>query len=110
MIVVGLVVYLVAVGLDRADKLASAISAVAALVALAAPYLLPVPRAGCAPTTDSDQVTDTGTARATNGGQATSGIEVADDDRPAQVTRSGNAIADGPGSVANTGVSRRPRP
>jgi hypothetical protein len=38
-IVVGLVVYLVVAGLDKADKLASSISVVVALAALGAPYL-----------------------------------------------------------------------
>jgi len=36
-----LVVYLIAVGLDKADKVASSVGAVAALLALGAPYLLP---------------------------------------------------------------------
>jgi hypothetical protein len=40
-IVVGLVAYLVAVGLDKADKVASGVSMVVALIALGAPYLLP---------------------------------------------------------------------
>jgi hypothetical protein len=40
-IVVGLAAYLVAAGLDKADKVASSISMVVALIALGAPYLLP---------------------------------------------------------------------
>lgn len=39
--VVGLAIYLLAVGLDKADKLAGALSLVVAVAALAAPYLLP---------------------------------------------------------------------
>jgi hypothetical protein len=108
-IVAGLVVYLVVVGLDKADKLASAIGAVAALVALVAPYLLPTPRPGGVSRVEPDRVQDTGTARGTGMGQANTGVDVVGDDRPAQVTRSGDATADGPGSVANTGVQRRPR-
>lgn len=42
-IVAALVTYLVTVGLDKADKLASTIGAVVALLALGAPYLLPSP-------------------------------------------------------------------
>jgi hypothetical protein len=42
--------YLYTVGLDRADKLGSAIGALAAVVAVAAPYLLPAPRPHPAPT------------------------------------------------------------
>jgi hypothetical protein len=38
----GLVTYLVSVGLDKADKIASGVGAILALLALVAPYLLPV--------------------------------------------------------------------
>jgi hypothetical protein len=40
LLVGGLVTYLVSVGLDRADKIASGVGAVLALAALVAPYLL----------------------------------------------------------------------
>jgi uncharacterized membrane protein len=40
-IVLGLVGYLVGVGLDRADKIGSAVGAVVALVAVLLPYILP---------------------------------------------------------------------
>ncbi|BCJ47217.1 hypothetical protein GCM10010168_71940 [Actinoplanes ianthinogenes] len=103
-IVAGLVGYLAVVGLDRADKLGSVIGSVVAVIALIAPYLLP------APTDVPDRVEDSGKARATGGGQANTGVQVAGDDRPARVTGSGDAVADGPGSVANTGVQRHPRP
>ncbi|MEU4473946.1 hypothetical protein [Micromonospora sp. NPDC023888] len=109
-ILAGLVAYLVAVGVDKADKLASAISVVVALVALVAPYLLPAAGSGGASMVEPDRVEDTGAARATGGGQANTGADVVGPDRPAQVARSGEATADGPGSVANTGVQRRPRP
>ncbi|MDG4765771.1 hypothetical protein O7632_16940 [Solwaraspora sp. WMMD406] len=109
-IVAGLVVYLVMVGLDKADKLASSIGAVAALTALAAPYLLPAPGSRGVSMVEPDEVRDTGAARATGGGRANTGVDVVGDDRPARVIRSGNATAHGPGSTANTGVQRRPRP
>jgi len=103
-----LVIYLCAVGLDRADKLASSVGAVVALVALGAPYLLPPP--GGVPVSDPDRVEDSGKATATGGGQANAGVDITGDSGPAQVIRSGDAHADGPGSVANTGIQRRPRP
>lgn len=46
---VGLAGYLVYVGLDDADKVASSVSAVIALAALLAPYLLPVPQPSVSP-------------------------------------------------------------
>ncbi|MBM0276057.1 hypothetical protein [Micromonospora tarensis] len=107
MIIAALVTYLVKVGLDKADKIASSIGVVLALVALGVPYLLP--RAGGPTMRDLDRVQDTGTATATAGGRATSGVDTVGDDRPAHVVRSGDASADGPGSVANTGIQRRPR-
>ncbi|QKW17628.1 hypothetical protein [Verrucosispora sp. NA02020] len=110
MIVVALVVYLASVGLDKADKVASSIGAVVALLALGAPYLLPPSQSGGVPMLNPDRVEDTGKAKATGGGRANTGLEAAGYDRPAQVTRSGDATADGPGSVANTGIQRGPRP
>jgi hypothetical protein len=106
-IVAGLVVYLVVVGLDKADKVASSISVVLALMALAGPYLLPPARGAAMP--ESDRAKDTGKASARAGGQANTGVDVTGEDRPAQVERSGDATADGPGSTANTGIQRRPR-
>ncbi|MEU8242556.1 hypothetical protein AB0C07_30250 [Actinoplanes missouriensis] len=44
-IIAALIIYMIASGLDKADKLASTISVLAALLALAAPYLLPPPTA-----------------------------------------------------------------
>lgn len=109
-VVAALAAYLAAVGLDKADKLASGIGAVLALLALGVPYLLPPPQPGGTPMPGPDRVEDSGKATATAGGQANTGVDVAGDGGPAQVTRSGDATADGPGSVANTGVQRRPRP
>lgn len=106
----GLVVYLVRVGLEKADKVASGIGAVLALMAFGLPYLLR-PSVGDTTMKQPDHVKDSGKATATAGGQANTGVDAAEgDERPAHVTDSGNAHADGSGSVANTGVQRRPRP
>jgi hypothetical protein len=43
LIVAGLVVYLLSVGLDAADKIGSAVSVVVAVVAFLAPYLMAAP-------------------------------------------------------------------
>ncbi|WP_239340720.1 hypothetical protein [Frankia sp. CiP3] len=109
-IVAALAVYLVVVGLDKAAKVASSIGAVLALAALVAPYLLPPLQREDASMSDAERVDDTGRANATGGGRANTGLQGAGNDRPAQVTRSGDAIADGPGSVANTGIQRSRRP
>jgi len=70
LIVAALVVYLVVVGLEEADKVASGIGAVLALIALGAPYLLPPPGGGPEP----DRVENSGRARATDGGRANTGV------------------------------------
>ena len=106
-VVVGLVVYLAVVGLDRADKLASSISLLVGLFALAAPYLLPLPGVSGG---EPDRVEDTGDARATGGGQANTGLHTGDVGRAARAARTGDATADGPRSSANTGIQRGPRP
>ncbi|WP_328459238.1 hypothetical protein [Amycolatopsis sp. NBC_00438] len=113
-IVAGLVTYLAVVGLDKADKVSSSIGAVLALTALVAPYLLPRSRGEDVVPDDVEvgetSVKDSGDAQATGGGQANTGAEVVDGDTGAvRVTKSGKAIADGPNSVANTGVRRVPR-
>jgi len=113
-IVGGLTVYLFVVGLDKADKVGSSIGGVAAVVALVGPYLLPRSR-GEDPVSDEARagevvVEDSGDARAIGGGEANTGAEVVEDDAgTVRVTRSGTAVADGPGSMANTGVRRVPR-
>jgi hypothetical protein len=114
-IVVGLVAYLYVVGLDKADKVGSSIGGVVALIALAAPYLLPQSRGEDVPMSDDAsvgdvKVEDSGDAQATGGGEANTGAEVVESDTSAmRVTKSGKAVADGAGSVANTGVRRVPR-
>jgi hypothetical protein len=111
-IVVGLVVYLSVVGLDKADKLSSSIGGVVALGALLAPYLL---RSRMGDVVDSDDtvdeiaVTDSGEAEATGGGAANTGVETSEDTGSIRVNRSGKAVAKGPDSVANSGVRRLPR-
>jgi hypothetical protein len=106
----GLVVYLAWVGLDKADKTASAIGAVVAVAALIAPYLLPAPSAGGAATLEADEVENTAKATATGRGQANTGVQSTDATRSAHVKDSGQATAHGPGSIANTGIQRGPRP
>jgi hypothetical protein len=112
-IVVGLVVYLLVVGLDKADKIGSSIGGVVALVALFGPYLLPQSRREdvvVSEDTNEVVVTDSGEAEATGGGAANTGAEISDDTGSVRVTRSGKAVAKGPGSVANTGARNLPRP
>ncbi|MEU8228946.1 hypothetical protein AB0C12_04985 [Actinoplanes sp. NPDC048967] len=104
-----LIVYFARTGIERADKLASCIAAVLALAALLAPYLLPSPPKGESTTvTEADEARETGTATASDGGEANSGVQAAGDDRPARAIDTGDAKAEGPGSVANTGVRRTP--
>lgn len=114
--VAGLAVYLVVVGLDEADKLGSSIGGVVAVVALLAPYLLPPARGKEDVVVFDDAesggvvVEDSGDAEATGGGEANTGAEATKDDTgTVRVTRSGKAVASGPGSVANTGVRSDPR-
>ncbi|MFI9453527.1 hypothetical protein [Amycolatopsis sp. NPDC052450] len=108
-----MVVYLFAVGLDKADKVGSSIGGVLALIALVAPYLLPQPRRENPmpddPHASDTAVEDSGDAQAAGGGTANTGAEAVDDNPGVtRVSRSGNAVAEGPGSVANTGIRRVP--
>jgi predicted exporter len=106
LVLAGLVGYLAWVGLDTADKLASCISVVIAVAALLVPYLLPTLSSGDS-IPEPDRVEDSGVATATVGGQANTGVQTPIDAGPAQVTRSGDAHADGADSSANTGIQRR---
>jgi hypothetical protein len=110
LVLVGLAGYLVHVGLDDADKVASSVSVVIALAALLAPYLLPALQPAREPMPGPDQVEDSGNATATGGGQANTGTQAAGRGGPTQVRRSGDAVADGSGSVANTGIRHQPEP
>lgn len=105
-ILVGLAVYLLLVGWDSASKIGSALGLPIAFAAFVAPYLLP-PSGGSAMTEEA-QVEDSGNARAGAGGQANTGIETTGEGGPKRVSRSGDAVAEGPGSVANTGITHRP--
>jgi hypothetical protein len=96
-----LVVYFVVVQLQKANMIASCVAAVVALLALGAPYLLPAPSAA---EPDAEHVEDSGRAKVTTGADLTG------DGRPVRVIRSGNATADGPGSIATTGVVHRSSP
>ncbi|MGI5183897.1 hypothetical protein ACQEVZ_47345 [Dactylosporangium sp. CA-152071] len=104
---VGVSVYLVVVGPGEADAFISVAGLVVALLALGAPYLLPV--AGGASMSDPDHVEDTGDAEATGGGQAVTGADLTGDGGPVRVVRSGDAVAEGTGSSAISGVVRRSR-
>ncbi|MEV4138298.1 hypothetical protein AB0J72_39790 [Dactylosporangium sp. NPDC049742] len=101
-----MVVYLVVVGADEADRFVAGAGLVVALLALGAPYLLPVAEE-TAQMPEPDRVEDTGNANATNGGQANTGADITRDGGPVQVVRSGDATTDGPGSTANTGTPPR---
>jgi hypothetical protein len=109
-ILAGLTGYLAWAGLDTAGKVASSISVVIALAALLTPYLLPVPQPGGPPMPNRDYVEDTGAATATAGGQANTGLQTTRRTGPAQVSRSGDARADGRGSIASTGIQHYPGP
>ena len=117
-IVAGLGVYLWTSGLDKADKLGSSIGCVLALAALAGPYLLPQPQRDAVPgapaqdstAQDSAVLHGSGDAQATSGGVANSGIDIdSGETGSGWVTRSGQAVADGASSVANTGIRRGAR-
>jgi hypothetical protein len=106
---VALIIYFAAVGLEKADRFGSVISALLALCALGAPYLLPSPDARSATRPGPDRAEDTGNATASGGGQANTGLQTSSASDAAQVVGSGDAAAHGPGSVANTGILRQPR-
>ena len=99
-VVVGLVIYLFAVGLDQADKIASAVAAVAALLALGAPYLLPAPQP---PRNTHIRVSDTGNATVRGSGSANTGVRARQ--APAgDVTVERTGRADATDGDANTGA------
>jgi hypothetical protein len=59
---------------------------------------------------EPDRAEDSGAATATASGQANTGLHTTRGTGPAQVSRSGDASADGPGSVATTGIQHQPGP
>ena len=105
---IGLVVYFVAVGWDKANTVAGLITAVVAVAALLAPYVFPPHGSKEAVMPEPIDVIDSGEATANDGGHANAGVERTTTDRPLRVERSGPATADGPGSVANSGIIQTP--
>jgi hypothetical protein len=112
LVLAGLVTYMAVAGLTTANLVAGALGGVAALAALLAPYPLPPssPSPGGPPVSESDRLENSGAATATAGGEAITGVQDTVGAGPVQVDRSGDARADGPGSVAITGIQRRPDP
>jgi hypothetical protein len=111
--VAGLASSLFAVGWNTAGQLGSAAAAVVALAGLLTPYLLPPPpsQPEGSPSPGMDRVDRSGNARASSGGQANTGMQNTGGAGSWQVRGSGDAQADGPGSVANTGIQREmPKP
>jgi hypothetical protein len=104
--VAGLASSLFALGWNIAGQLGSAAAAVVALAALLTPYVLPPPpaRSVASPVPGMDRVDDSGAATARRSGQANTGMQVTGRAGSSQVRSSGDAQADGPGSVANTGI------
>ncbi|WP_331769352.1 hypothetical protein OG948_36850 (plasmid) [Embleya sp. NBC_00888] len=62
------------------------------------------------PSPGNEEAIDTGSARATGGGNAHTGIRgpAGPGGGSARAERTGDAVADGPGSSAGTGIDRRP--
>ncbi len=58
--------------------------------------------------TQPDRVENSGTAIAADGGEANTGAQITGCSGPVQVTGSGNAVASGVDSIANTGIQYRP--
>jgi len=108
LVLVGLGVYLFHVGPDAADKLGSSIGLLVALAALLTPYLIPAPSSSIVSVADVTRVEETGNATARAGGQANTGVMEPTHRGRTMVKRSGDAKAEGPGSLANTGVRRVP--
>ncbi|MFC4068649.1 hypothetical protein [Actinoplanes subglobosus] len=108
----GWAVFLSGQGLENADRWVTVVgffvTTILAAGSFAAGWSASRPPAPRQPAS-ADRVTDSGTAHAGEGGRASTGIETCGDGRTAEVNRSGDATARGPGSVANTGVSRQPR-
>lgn len=100
-ILLGVGVWLWVVGLTQASAIGGAAGLLVAIAALFAPYVFP-PSSPQEPGDTS--VEDSGSASATNAGQANAGIQASAGADSVRVSRTGNATADGAGSVANTGV------
>ncbi|SFF39135.1 hypothetical protein SAMN05421541_109483 [Actinoplanes philippinensis] len=108
----GWAVFLSGQGLENADRWVTVVGffVSTALAAGAVAAAWPASRSpGPARPATTDRVAGSGAAYAGEGGRANTGIEAGGDGRTAEVNRSGSATARGPGSVANTGISRMPR-
>jgi hypothetical protein len=88
---------------DAGQLVGASIQGASGLAALVWAMLQPAPASAPAPV---DTAIRTGTARATSGGKASTGVRhhLGAATRPARAERTGDAIADGPGSHASTGV------
>lgn len=98
-----LIVYLSIVGLDKADKIASTISVFLAAIALVGPYLLPKSEENGEPV-PGVMIEGSGSATAIGGGHANTGVQRRRTGASSHVRQSGDARAEGPGSIANTGI------
>ncbi|TDC12455.1 hypothetical protein E1265_29875 [Streptomyces sp. 8K308] len=86
------------VDLETASWVASVVGGVVGIVGLVC-GLFGVPSGRSVPT-----VSNTGSATARDGGSANTGIKIAGDWPQGHVRNSGEAIAEGPGSSANSGI------
>lgn len=104
--VAGLTSSLFAVGWNTAGELGSAAAAVVALAGLLTPYLLPQPppQPGAPSAPRAGRAQRTGAAKASAGGLANTGVLNRGGAGSSQVRDSGDAQADGPGSIANSGI------
>lgn len=106
LLLAGLATYMIAVGLDRADKLGSAIAAVLSLAALLAPYAIPAPQPPPSPRPD----VHAGGAAAVAIGEINHGRVTTDVSgqvpAPQPPPPGGGVSATGPGSVAIGGTNR----
>jgi hypothetical protein len=99
-LLVGLGILMANMGLTKASALGGAIGLLVAIAALVAPYLIPVPKAPA----NSNVLESTGSANALAGGKANTGVKSKSNPGSGRVSSSGDATADGAGSVANTGI------
>jgi hypothetical protein len=108
LVLVGLAVYLLSVGLDKADKISSCLSLLLATGLALAPYLLPA--AGEEQRRpEPDRVEGTGTPVAEGGATAVTGAQVTEGSGAVQVKDTGDAHASGHGSTAVSGIQRLPK-
>jgi hypothetical protein len=108
LVLVGLAIYLVSVGLDKADKISSCLSLLLAAGLALAPYLLPT--AGEEQRRlEPDHIEGTGTPIAEGGATSVTGAQVTEGSGLVRVKDTGDAYASGHGSTAVSGIQRLPR-